>query len=72
MHEINRKITFISHTMCIDFSKNEMQDKYNIIFLEAVFAAATRSWLHLELQYVVRRISPSNYLQQAHGPPPVI
>ena len=34
--------------MCIDFLKNEMQDKYNIIFLVAVFAAAVRCWLHLQ------------------------
>ena len=45
MHEIKKKITFISHTMCIDCLKNKMQDKYNIrpIFLVAVFKAPTHS-----------------------------
>ena len=51
MHEIKKKITFISHTMCIDFLKNKMQDKYNIILLVAVFAAPTHSLIHLPQAY---------------------
>ena len=40
MHKINKKSP---HVLWF-FLQNEMQDKYNIIFLVAVFAAAARSW----------------------------